>query len=279
MGDLDTATLFALSVPRVHPVVLHGAGGGRARQRAPLRNLALEFATDIDGAPLVDALWAITCNDAAVHPGPVAAGNLARALDARYPLIGAYSVTYTMGGCVAWPTARSRSPTSTRRDAAGPGHRQHRRPQHPDHRGPAPGRHLPHGQHGDLEGLGPHLAAQRVERRVHAAAGDHLPLAAADSPAPAPSAPDGPPGPPGPPSTRAGHRPPLSRSTARRGHSAAARVASSTSVRVDRRPVDDRVAPLVERDPLGQQLGAVAVGVTGHRVHPEPQPRPVPGGS
>ena len=65
----------------VRPVVLPGAGGRRARQRRrQLRTLALDFATDIDGAPLVDPLWAITCNDAAVHPGPVAAGDLARTL-------------------------------------------------------------------------------------------------------------------------------------------------------------------------------------------------------
>ena len=96
------------------------------------------FATDINGAPLVDPLWAITCNDAAVHPGPVAAGTLARTLNARYPLIGAYAVTYTMGGCVAWPAARQPvvdlHPAGTPPD---PGHRQHRRPQHPDHRGHA----------------------------------------------------------------------------------------------------------------------------------------------
>jgi hypothetical protein len=30
---------------------------------------------------------------------------LARSIDARYPLIGAYAVTYTMGGCVSWPSA------------------------------------------------------------------------------------------------------------------------------------------------------------------------------
>lgn len=64
------------------------------------------MATDIDGAPLVDALWAITCNDAGGHPGAITAGALARTLDAKYPLIGAYSVTYTMGGCVAWPAPR-----------------------------------------------------------------------------------------------------------------------------------------------------------------------------
>ena len=64
------------------------------------------LATDTNGASLVDPLWAITCNDAAVHPGPVAAGDLARALAARYPLTDGYSSTYTMGGCVSWPSAR-----------------------------------------------------------------------------------------------------------------------------------------------------------------------------
>jgi pimeloyl-ACP methyl ester carboxylesterase len=106
VGDLDTATLFALSVPSSTTpyeaaVVAAGQGNG-----APLRALALEFATDIDGSPLVDPLWAITCNDAADHPGPVAAGTLARSLDRRYPLLGAYSATYSLGGCVSWPAAR-----------------------------------------------------------------------------------------------------------------------------------------------------------------------------
>jgi pimeloyl-ACP methyl ester carboxylesterase len=104
VGDLETATLFVLSVlqfiPLYYPALIaaaHGNGG-------PLRTLALGFALDTDGAPLVDPLWAITCNDAAVHPGPVTAGNQARALAARYPLLGGYAVTYTMGGCVSWPS-------------------------------------------------------------------------------------------------------------------------------------------------------------------------------
>jgi pimeloyl-ACP methyl ester carboxylesterase len=107
VGDLDTATLYALSVPEATAPLLaalvaaeHGNGG-------PLRGLSLEFETDVDGAPLVDALWAITCNDAAQHPGPVAAGDLATALHARYPLLGAYAVTYTMAGCVSWPAGRT----------------------------------------------------------------------------------------------------------------------------------------------------------------------------
>ncbi len=106
VGDLDTATLLVLSALAFTPqyeaalVAAHNGNG------APLRTLALELVTDIDGAPLVDPLWAITCNDAAVHPSPVEAGNQARDLAARYPLIGAYAVTYTMGGCVAWPPGR-----------------------------------------------------------------------------------------------------------------------------------------------------------------------------
>jgi len=106
VGDLDTAGLFAVSVvgsDHAYESALVAAASGDG---GPLRSLALQFATDIDGSPLVDALWAITCNDAPAHPGPVAAGDLARSIDARYPLIGAYSVTYTMGGCVAWPSAQ-----------------------------------------------------------------------------------------------------------------------------------------------------------------------------
>ncbi len=106
VGDLDTATLFALSVPAFTPSFYEALTAAAHGNGAPLRNLALLFVDDIDGAPLVDALWAITCNDAPDHPGPVAAGDLARALQARYPLIGAYSVTYTLGGCLYWPQAR-----------------------------------------------------------------------------------------------------------------------------------------------------------------------------
>ena len=106
LGDLDTATLFAITVPDFIPTFYTAVTAAQHGNGAPLRSLALSFVRDIDGAPLVDPLWAITCNDAAIHPGPVAAGDLARALNARYPLIGAYSVTYTMGGCVSWPAAR-----------------------------------------------------------------------------------------------------------------------------------------------------------------------------
>jgi pimeloyl-ACP methyl ester carboxylesterase len=118
VGDLDTATLFAVSVPGFTPLydaalvdAAHGDGSA-------LRGLALEFVVDIDGAPLVDAQWAITCNDTTDHPGPTAAGDLARTLAARFPLIGGYAVTYNLGGCVAWPPGRQ--PVSSLRPVSSP---------------------------------------------------------------------------------------------------------------------------------------------------------------
>jgi pimeloyl-ACP methyl ester carboxylesterase len=105
-GDLDTATLFAVTFPTATSAYLSALVAAHNGNGAPLRALSLELETDTDGAPLVDALWAITCNDAASHPGPVEAGDLARTLNARLPLMGAYAVTYTMGGCVAWPAGR-----------------------------------------------------------------------------------------------------------------------------------------------------------------------------
>jgi hypothetical protein len=103
VGDLDTATLLALSVPEFTAPYESAVVAARAGNGSPLRVLALEFETDINGAPLGDPLWAITCNDASVHPGPVSAGVLASSLARRDPLIGAYAATYTEGGCVAWP--------------------------------------------------------------------------------------------------------------------------------------------------------------------------------
>ena len=103
VGDLEAASLFAVTVPDFTTTYLTALVAAEAGDGAPLRALARSFATDLDGQPLVDALWAITCNDAAVHPGPLVAGALARSIDAHDPLLGAYAVTYTMGGCVAWP--------------------------------------------------------------------------------------------------------------------------------------------------------------------------------
>ena len=116
VGDLDTATLFDLSVP-VRPLVLPGADARpEPATGAPLRTLALGFATDIDGAPLVDPQWAIICNDAASHPGPVAAGNQARALSAGTPSSGPTRsrTPWAVGGLAGGPA--NRSPTSTPRE-------------------------------------------------------------------------------------------------------------------------------------------------------------------
>ena len=106
VGDLDIAALFAVSVPAAtssFESALVAATGGDG---SGLRELALGFVVDLDGSPLVDAQWAITCNDTVGHPSPVAAGTLARSLATRYPLLGAYAVTYNLGGCVTWPAGR-----------------------------------------------------------------------------------------------------------------------------------------------------------------------------
>ncbi|MHB8429621.1 MAG: alpha/beta hydrolase [Acidimicrobiales bacterium] len=103
VGDLDTATLLAVSVPALTAAYESALVAAARGNGTPLRSVALTFVTDIDGASLVDAEWAITCNDFADHPGPVTAGDQARALAARYPLLGGYAVTYAMGGCVSWP--------------------------------------------------------------------------------------------------------------------------------------------------------------------------------
>lgn len=104
VGDLDTATLLTLSVPAFTSSFFQALVAAHNGNGAALRALALEFVTDIDGASLVDSLWAITCNDAASHPGPRTAGALARQLAAANPLIGGYAATYALGGCVSWPS-------------------------------------------------------------------------------------------------------------------------------------------------------------------------------
>jgi len=103
VGDLDTASLFAVSVPGFTPLYESALVDASHGDGSALRALALEFVVDVDGAPLVDAQWAITCNDTGGHPGPVAAGTLARTLGARYPRVGAFAVNYNLGGCIAWP--------------------------------------------------------------------------------------------------------------------------------------------------------------------------------
>jgi pimeloyl-ACP methyl ester carboxylesterase len=105
VGDLDTATLFVISVPDFSTAFYTALLDATHGNGAPLRGLALAFVRDINGTSLVDPLWAITCNDAAAHPSSLEAGNLARTLSTEYPLIGGYSVIYTMGGCISWPAA------------------------------------------------------------------------------------------------------------------------------------------------------------------------------
>jgi pimeloyl-ACP methyl ester carboxylesterase len=106
VGDLDTASLFAVSVPGFTPLYESALVAASQGNGSDLRALALEFVVDVDGAPLVDAQWAITCNDTTGHPGPTAAGDQARSLAARYPLLGGYAVNYNLGGCIAWPAGR-----------------------------------------------------------------------------------------------------------------------------------------------------------------------------
>jgi pimeloyl-ACP methyl ester carboxylesterase len=106
VGDLDTAALFAVSVPGVTSSFESALVAASRGDGSGLRGLALGFVTEIGGAPLVDAQWAITCNDTIDHPGPIPAGTLAQTLAARWPLLGAFAVNYNLGGCVSWPDGR-----------------------------------------------------------------------------------------------------------------------------------------------------------------------------
>jgi pimeloyl-ACP methyl ester carboxylesterase len=106
VGDLDTAAMLTVSATNFTSIFYSALTAAQGGDGAPLRTLALQLVEDVDGASLVDPLWAITCNDTAIHPGPTAAGTQAKALAANYPLLGAYAVEYTMGGCVRWPAGR-----------------------------------------------------------------------------------------------------------------------------------------------------------------------------
>ncbi len=118
VGDLDSATLYYLSVPTFassYPSALvaaeHGNGG-------PLRSLSVGFWEDLNGASLVGPQWAYLCQDAADHPGPRAAGALATTLHRRYPLLGAFSVTVNLAGCTSWP--RPAQPVTASRAVGAP---------------------------------------------------------------------------------------------------------------------------------------------------------------
>jgi hypothetical protein len=103
VGDLDTATLFYLSVPAFGPSFVTALMAATAGNGAPLRALSLEFEVDLDGTSLVGPQWAYTCNDAAHFLRADRAGRLARSLAARFGQLAAYAVTYDLGGCTEWP--------------------------------------------------------------------------------------------------------------------------------------------------------------------------------
>ena len=163
VGDLDGATLFALSVPGSTGSYYNALVAADHGNGTPLRTLSLGFADDIDGAPLVDPLWAITCNDASTHPGPRGGGNAGphpqRPVPAHRRLLG-HLHHGRMCLLADSPTAGRRSPPQG--NTPGSGDRQHRRSQYPDHRGQASGCRLPLCPHADLEGMGTYLVAQRA---------------------------------------------------------------------------------------------------------------------
>jgi pimeloyl-ACP methyl ester carboxylesterase len=101
-GDLMTATLLYLSVPALTPAFFPALASAAAGNGAPLRSVALGLETDLNAASLVGPLWAITCNDAAVHPDGSMTAALARSLAARYPLGGAEAVSNNLIGCPGW---------------------------------------------------------------------------------------------------------------------------------------------------------------------------------
>lgn len=119
IGDLYTATLLYLSAPTFTPGYLPALAAAAAGNGAPLRSVAVDLETDLDGASLVGPLWSITCNDAATHPGVTATTALARSLETRYPLGGAEAVSNNLIACPGWTTssgaitqlARTRAPT------------------------------------------------------------------------------------------------------------------------------------------------------------------------
>lgn len=101
-GDLATATLLYLSVPTLTPGYLSALASAATGDGAPLRSVALDLETDLNGSSLVGPLWAITCNDAPHHPDGSATAALARSLAARYPLGGAEAVSNNLIGCPGW---------------------------------------------------------------------------------------------------------------------------------------------------------------------------------
>ncbi|HVC71203.1 MAG TPA: alpha/beta fold hydrolase [Acidimicrobiales bacterium] len=105
-GDLTTATLLYVSVPGLTPSYLPALASAAAGDGAPLRAVARDLETDLNGTSLVGPLWTITCNDVAAHPDAEATAALARSLEARYPLGGAEAVANNLIGCPGWTGAR-----------------------------------------------------------------------------------------------------------------------------------------------------------------------------
>jgi pimeloyl-ACP methyl ester carboxylesterase len=101
-GDLTTATLLYLSAPNFTAGYFPALASAAAGNGAPLRAVAVTLETDLNGKSLVGPLWAITCNDFAVHPDAQATATLARKLQARYPLGGAEAVANNLIGCPGW---------------------------------------------------------------------------------------------------------------------------------------------------------------------------------
>jgi pimeloyl-ACP methyl ester carboxylesterase len=102
VGDLMTATLLYLSAPAFTPAYFPALAAAADGNGAPLRSVALDLESDLNGNSLVGALWSITCNDAAAHPNGAATAALARTLAARFPLGGAEAVANNLIGCPGW---------------------------------------------------------------------------------------------------------------------------------------------------------------------------------
>jgi pimeloyl-ACP methyl ester carboxylesterase len=102
IGDLYTATLLYLSAPTFTPGYVPALAAAAAGNGAPLRSVAVDLETDLNGESLVGPLWTITCNDAATHPDVTATTALARSLGARYPLGGAEAVSNNLIACPGW---------------------------------------------------------------------------------------------------------------------------------------------------------------------------------
>ena len=108
VGDLDTATLLALSVPRSPRRTTRRwwpPGTATAHRCGPWPS---SFDIDIDGLP-----WSIPCGRSPATTPPSTRGRWPPAAwpgpsAASYPLIGAYAVTTPMGGCVPGRQAASR---------------------------------------------------------------------------------------------------------------------------------------------------------------------------